>query len=50
MEEVTTVVCPGCTIKDKDDFSIIYCNQCPTNASKIYKEQRRSKTNEYEGV
>lgn len=29
MKKVTTNVCPGCAIKDNEDFSIINCLTCP---------------------
>ena len=45
MREVTTYLCPGCTIKDNEEFSIVSCMRCPrqnnkTIITKIIKDQR----------
>ncbi|MBR6289190.1 MAG: hypothetical protein IKR19_07645 [Acholeplasmatales bacterium] len=52
MNDVPTYVCPGCYVKDNEDFSQEYCNMCPTKTfiNKTIKDQRRIKTNEHEGV
>lgn len=55
MNDVPTVVCPGCAIKNDEGFTIYNCMNCPSQTqniiTKIIKDQRSNdKTNEYDKV